>query len=267
VSARVITLKFPSPATHQKADAMGFRFHKSFKFGPLRLNVNRSSMSVTAGVRGAHVTYNTRGQRTTSFGLPGTGLSYRTTTNVHGRQLRQPAPHDAPAPAAPVWGTSTLPMSTDESQFAVAVHEACGQPGHLAALNPWLGHPELGEAANVWLAILEGSEGYAVDEVNRLRWVVAQPPSLPSKGFYERHPVSLPLGLLGETVKIPVGRAIAAWIVAYGYLGAEPEFGPRDVGKAIQVLTQELGSCDPATAQLFTTTIAWLKTQAPQAAG
>ena len=242
---------------------MGFRFRKSFKFGPLRLNVNRSSMSVTAGVRGAHVTYNNRGQRTVSFGLPGTGLSYRTTTTAHGRQLRQPPPHDAPAPVAMPWGTSTLPMSTDEPQFAAALRAASAQPPQIAALNPWLGHPELGEAANVCLAILEGSEGYAVDEMNRLRWVVAQPPSLPSKGFYERHPVALDTGLMGETVKIPVGRAIAAWIVAYGYLGTEPEFGPRDVGKAIGVLTQELDPSDPATAQMFTTTIAWLKQQAP----
>jgi hypothetical protein len=52
-----------------------FRFRRSFGFGLFRLNLNKKSVSLTAGVRGAHVTLNSGGIRTT-LGIPGTGLSY-----------------------------------------------------------------------------------------------------------------------------------------------------------------------------------------------
>lgn len=56
---------------------MGLRFHKSVSLGKgLRLNFGKKGMSVTTGVRGAHVTYSTAGKKTTSVGIPGTGISY-----------------------------------------------------------------------------------------------------------------------------------------------------------------------------------------------
>ena len=62
---------------------MGIRFRKSIKIFPgLRLNLNAKLASITGGIPGAHVTYNSRGYRTTSAGIPGSGLSYRTTKRV-----------------------------------------------------------------------------------------------------------------------------------------------------------------------------------------
>jgi hypothetical protein len=60
-----------------------------------------------AGGRGARVTYNTNGQRTTSVGLPGTGLSYRDTRRVGSKTSRaQPVTANAArAPQPPVWGS------------------------------------------------------------------------------------------------------------------------------------------------------------------
>lgn len=59
---------------------MGLRFHKSIKLGKLlKLNINKNSISISAGVKGAHVTINNKGKKTASVGLPGTGLSYQTT--------------------------------------------------------------------------------------------------------------------------------------------------------------------------------------------
>lgn len=56
---------------------MGLRFHKSFKIAPgLKLNLNKKSISLTGGVRGAHYTVSSSGKRTASVGIPGTGLSY-----------------------------------------------------------------------------------------------------------------------------------------------------------------------------------------------
>jgi hypothetical protein len=56
---------------------MNLRFHRSLGIFPgLRLNLNKGGVSLTGGVRGAHVTLGKNGL-TTSMGIPGTGLSMR----------------------------------------------------------------------------------------------------------------------------------------------------------------------------------------------
>ena len=56
---------------------MNLRFHRSLGIFPgLRLNLNKGGLSLTGGVRGAHVTLGKNGL-TTSMGIPGTGLSMR----------------------------------------------------------------------------------------------------------------------------------------------------------------------------------------------
>lgn len=54
-----------------------FRFRRSVKIAPgLKLNFNKNSTSLTFGGKGAHYTINSKGTKTTSLGIPGTGLSY-----------------------------------------------------------------------------------------------------------------------------------------------------------------------------------------------
>jgi tetratricopeptide (TPR) repeat protein len=89
---------------------MGYlRVRRSIKLGPgVKLNLNKRSMGLTVGGRGAHYSINTRGQRTTTFGLPGTGLSYidrssvrrSSTPRAASRPVASPsrAPQPAPAP-------------------------------------------------------------------------------------------------------------------------------------------------------------------------
>ena len=61
---------------------MGFRFKKSIKIAPgIKLNLNKKSTGVTFGGKGFHYTVNSKGKRTASVGIPGTGLSYSTTSN------------------------------------------------------------------------------------------------------------------------------------------------------------------------------------------
>lgn len=56
---------------------MGFRFHKSIKIAPgVKFNINKKSVGMTFGTKGAHYTVNSKGTRTKSVGIPGTGLSY-----------------------------------------------------------------------------------------------------------------------------------------------------------------------------------------------
>lgn len=57
---------------------MGLRFHKSFKIMPgMRLNISKSGISTSVGIRGASVSTGSRGTYA-NLGLPGTGLSMRT---------------------------------------------------------------------------------------------------------------------------------------------------------------------------------------------
>lgn len=57
---------------------MSLRFRKSFKVAPgVKLNLNKKSASVTFGGKGFHHTINSSGRKTTSVGIPGTGLYYQ----------------------------------------------------------------------------------------------------------------------------------------------------------------------------------------------
>lgn len=60
---------------------MGMRYRKSIGLGKgVRLNVGKGSLGISAGVKGAHVSVNSKRGVTTSVGAPGTGLSYSKTT-------------------------------------------------------------------------------------------------------------------------------------------------------------------------------------------
>lgn len=63
---------------------MGFRFRKSINLLPgVKLNLNKKSTSVTLGGKGFHKTFSSTGRNTTSVGIPGTGLSYTTTSGTN----------------------------------------------------------------------------------------------------------------------------------------------------------------------------------------
>lgn len=60
---------------------MGMRYRKSTGLGKgVRLNVGKGSLGISAGVKGAHVSVNSKRGVTTSVGAPGTGVSYSKTT-------------------------------------------------------------------------------------------------------------------------------------------------------------------------------------------
>ena len=59
---------------------MRVRFRRSFRVIPgVKINLNKKSVGVTVGRRGMHYTVNSKGQKTASVGLPGTGLSVQQT--------------------------------------------------------------------------------------------------------------------------------------------------------------------------------------------
>lgn len=64
---------------------MGFRFKKSKQIAPgVRVNFNKKSTSVTFGGKGVHHTINSNGKKTTSAGIPGSGLYYTSSSGGGG---------------------------------------------------------------------------------------------------------------------------------------------------------------------------------------
>ena len=56
---------------------MAWRFRRSKKLAPgVRLNISEKSIGLSFGGRGVTYSINSRGTRTRTFSLPGTGLSH-----------------------------------------------------------------------------------------------------------------------------------------------------------------------------------------------
>lgn len=70
---------------------MGLGFRKSFKIAPgVRVNVSNKSVGISGGVKGLRYSVNSRGQRRTTASIPGTGISY-TSTSSSGRRYKSVA--------------------------------------------------------------------------------------------------------------------------------------------------------------------------------
>jgi hypothetical protein len=92
-----------------------FRFRRSIKIAPgLRLNINKKSVGISTGVRGARYSINSSGRRTRSVGIPGTGLSYRSQSGGQDSHVRaEDLGEQLPSPArllARVVGLLTLTL-------------------------------------------------------------------------------------------------------------------------------------------------------------
>lgn len=59
---------------------MGFRFRKSKNIGPVRLNLSKSGLGASVGVKGFRVTKTAAGRTRATASIPGTGISYVTET-------------------------------------------------------------------------------------------------------------------------------------------------------------------------------------------
>lgn len=61
---------------------MGLRFRKSIKLGKgVKLNLSTKSVGLSVGGKGAHFSVNSKGRKSATFGIPGTGLSYTTSSS------------------------------------------------------------------------------------------------------------------------------------------------------------------------------------------
>jgi hypothetical protein len=56
---------------------MGFYFRKRRSFGPLSLNLTKSGIGISTGIRGLRAGVTSHGKLFTSANVPGTGMYYR----------------------------------------------------------------------------------------------------------------------------------------------------------------------------------------------
>lgn len=68
---------------------MGWSFRKSKSFGPFRLTASKSGLSVSAGVKGARVSANSRGQVRRTISIPGTGFYNTERIDAPARKSKQ----------------------------------------------------------------------------------------------------------------------------------------------------------------------------------
>lgn len=87
---------------------MAVRFSKSFKIAPgVRVRVNAKSTSISLGGKGLRYTANSRGRRTTTASIPGTGMSVSHTSRSRTKtSARRPASRPARSAARPAQATS-----------------------------------------------------------------------------------------------------------------------------------------------------------------
>ncbi|MCC0707297.1 DUF4236 domain-containing protein [Clostridioides sp. ES-S-0190-01] len=60
---------------------MGFNFRKSINLGGgVKLNLGKKSVGISAGIKGTRVSVNSKGRKSATLSIPGTGISYTKTS-------------------------------------------------------------------------------------------------------------------------------------------------------------------------------------------
>jgi hypothetical protein len=102
--------------------AMGFRLYKSVKLGKgVRLNLSKTGVGVSAGVRGARYSVHSSGRTTRTVGVPGTGVYYRSDTYSKGSRSTGSRRATAPIPVAPVYPKAGVLAPKAEKVFVRGV--------------------------------------------------------------------------------------------------------------------------------------------------
>jgi hypothetical protein len=96
---------------------MAWRFRRSAKLGPFRINLSKSGVGISAGVKGFHIGRTADGRSYTSAGIPGTGLynrqySSRRKTSTRLAQAITEESSDTTAPAVAQKGHSATGWQT-----------------------------------------------------------------------------------------------------------------------------------------------------------
>jgi hypothetical protein len=126
---------------------MGFRFRKSFKVMPgIRFNLSARGASMSLGRRGATLNLSKRGASAT-FGIPGTGLSY--TTSTGGTRRRSAAGGQTSRRSTQQLAAEQRRLA-QEARFEDALEDVARIEGELVeTLDAWRELPELPSATDL----------------------------------------------------------------------------------------------------------------------
>jgi hypothetical protein len=84
---------------------MAWGIRRSARFGPFRLNLSKSGIGWSVGVRGARIGKDARGRTYTNVSIPGTGIYNRQYDKPSQLQRSQPAAATAPTKVCPRCGS------------------------------------------------------------------------------------------------------------------------------------------------------------------
>lgn len=158
---------------------MAARFRKSIKVGGVRVNVNKKSVSVSAGGKGGRYTVNSSGRRTSTVSAPGTGLSWSATSggrhNPTSTRAANPSPAPRPARTVPAQPVAPIKPGLFASKTARAryateslLHEA--MRNSLAHVNADIWMPKYDKVA------ADAQFGFAAHVLGGLSGATVRPP-------------------------------------------------------------------------------------------
>ncbi len=110
---------------------MGLRFRKSIQIAKgVKLNLNKSSTSVTFGTQGLHYTISSTGKKTTSVGIPGTGLSYVTTSGGNKKKKNSKSSTRSQQQKNSKYDTNVRIVEDYEERIEEikSIHKICSEP-------------------------------------------------------------------------------------------------------------------------------------------
>lgn len=239
-----------------------FRFRKSVKLGPgVRLNVSKRGLGMSGGVRGARVSYHSSGRRTTSVGIPGSGVGYVDSQSGGRGRGRTPRGAASPAVAQPALPKAGMFAPKHEKRFAKAM-EALLTDDREKALRLFKESSEhdtsdRAVADDLFAGLLTAEAGRPEEAIPYLESVVSSETELPDELMVKyRVGGSLPLTIGHVEISVPWGSAAAALALASAY-----ETTGR-VEEAIGVLQQLADTDDDpalllALCDLYADTGAW----------
>ena len=110
---------------------MGFRFRKSVKLGKhTRLNLSKSGVGISTGVKGFRVSAGTKGMRTTAS-IPGTGISYTQQHSAAKPKHRAKKMSEGEKDLEGVIGLEVYGVGGDHHQLAVVIRHVVAVFGEI----------------------------------------------------------------------------------------------------------------------------------------
>lgn len=175
---------------------MGYmRLRRSVKIAPgIRLNVTKTGIGLSAGVRGARYSVHSSGRKTSTIGIPGTGVSYMSVKggghagSSRSGEARRVAPPAAPvvvsgAQAAPFLPKAGFFASTAEKRYreGLVAYLTDNKPAAIAAFEATLAADPAAMSAHLLAAIAIDTDVDRASVIRHLEAVVTTHASFPDK--------------------------------------------------------------------------------------